>query len=487
VASNNTGSSVNWSSHIFGRKTTSNGTHVSLRIVWSNGSGNHYIGLAWTSTDTTTDATTETAKTFADNTDYEAVFSYVGTAYKGMLYSAGTFPPGSDYKTPTWDFNATNASPTTQSGKAGYGCSRVDASSRVGEFADVQAHASGESATAPTLGLTVGNTLLTVAVTEPSADQKRAALWYFLRYKASSQPTNETDGTLVTGAGTGLSGSAIRSDGRYLDDPADFNITGLSNGTTYYVRPFVVMDDGTIVAGTAVSATPSGGDVTPPNAPLDFAAGYASPFVASRIDLAWTNPSEAGTYKINYRTDGTYPTSDVDGSATTLVAYTSYSSSTAGSASATSLTDGTRYSYAIWHKDSSGNISSGAFADHVAVHLITLDTPADGATGVQTGPYLEWQTNAGEQENGRPVHYRVEVSTSEVTEVAFVAGTVLDVSSMTTGSLGFEYESSPGAWTGLPTTGLAEADIGKNVRYLAAELTDTGQFFWRVRAQQPGS
>lgn len=48
---------------------------------------------------------------------------------------------------------------------------------------------------------------------------------------------------------------------------------------------------------------------------------------------------------------------------------------------------------------------------------------------------------------------------------------------------GFEYESSAGVWTPLPSSGLAEADLGKRVRY-APNLIATQTYFWRVSIQQ---
>lgn len=469
------------------RKQSSNGTTVGLVLSWNVSTGDLLLLRYGTNLGTTV---TSVAKTLTFDTDYECVFVFNGTAYKLLEYTKGTFPPGSDYKTPTWDIDTTNASPTTQSGKVSVGFNRFQSADVHGYWDDVLAWAYGEDADVPTVSLAPGSTLLTVSLTGvANAYDKRASLWRFLRYKAGSQPTDENDGTLVTGAGTGLGGSAIRSDGRWLDVPAAFNITGLSNGTTYYVRPFVVMADGTIVAGTSVSDTPSAGDTTPPDPPEDFSALYADPFVASRIDLSGTQPFEAGDYKINYRDDGVDPTDSADGVATTLVDWTAYASQDPIAESATGLTDGTRYRFAIWNRDAATNISDGAFAQRVAVHQIDSATfvPADGATDVQQSPYLQWDSEAGIAEDNLPIHWRVEVSTDESSEANFVAARVLDVSSMADGTAGFEFEDSPGVWVQLPATGLDPADVGKSVRYRADTLDSTGQFFWRVRPQQPGS
>jgi hypothetical protein len=245
------------------------------------------------------------------------------------------------------------------------------------------------------------------------------------------------------------------------------------------------MADGTIVAGTATSDTPAGGgDTTPPDTPTDFAAAYADPFVASRIDLTWTNPAEAGDYRINYRTDGTDPTASDDASATVLVDWTAYTENTAGSDSATSLTNGLRYRFALWHRDATSNISDGAHTQLVALKQITLEDPADGSTGIQRDAYLRWATDTGEADDGFPVHYRIEVSTSEASETDFVDNKVLTISSLDDGVTGFEYEQTSGVWVALPASGLAYADLGKDVRYRLS-LSASGHYYWRVSAQQP--
>lgn len=419
---------------------------------------------------------------WAPDTPYEVLLAVVGAGVsaKVMAYQKGLFPPGSDYKTPTWNMASTYTLPTA-SGVAAVYFRRDQTSAPTGKVDELLAFdTAAGSVTVGTVGLTGGSGQLTVAWTDATALQKRGTLWYFLRYKAASQPTDENDGTLIAGAGTGLGGSAVRSDGRFLDDPADFALTGLTNGTTYFVRPFAVQADGTIVAGTAVSATPAGGDTTPPSAPTDLAAAFASPHVAARVDLSWTNPSEAGNYRITYRTDGTDPVSSTDASATLLLDWTAYTSNSAGTYSATGLTNGLRYRFAVWHRDAALNVNGGATVQKVACTKLVLATPSAGVTGItQAQIVLVWHTAATESETALPTHYHVQVDD----DPAF-GSPLVDVSSLT-GIAGFQYEATAGNWQPLPTAGLASADQGKDVRYFPS-VNAPAHYYWRVRPEQPG-
>jgi hypothetical protein len=138
----------------------------------------------------------------------------------------------------------------------------------------------------------------------------------------------------------------------------------------------------------------------------------------------------------------------------------------------------------LWHRDAALNVSDGAFAQRVAVKQATLETPADAAANIGELPYLVWGTSAGEAEGNRPVHYKVEVSTSETSEQDFLDNIVLVSSSLDDGPSGFEYEDSASVWVALPSSGLDPGDVGKDVRYAAA-LTARIHYYWRVSAQQP--
>ncbi|MCI0635377.1 MAG: hypothetical protein L0206_15900 [Actinobacteria bacterium] len=431
------------------------------------------------------------AKTILANVLYELVLNaYDIDKVRAVMFDVGAFPPGLDHDSIAWDLDRAGGDGFPSSpGKVGVYSQRNVSAQTTHVVDDALAFSSG-SPDVGTVAVTSGDQKVTVAWTDvASAAQKRATAWYFLRYKEGSQPADSADGTLVTGNGTGLGGSAIRADGRFLDDPANFDITGLVNGTAYFVRPFCVMWDGTIVAGTSQSATPAVPGAGAPTPPTDLTAVYSpAPHVAGRVDLAWTNPSIAGDYRINYRTDGTNPTSATDASATLAQDWTAYNALSAGSKSVTALTDGTRVRFAVWHRDTGLTVNTGAFVQKVPVDDIESvgRSPADGATGLQPNPFLIWDTEAGEAEAAKPVHYFLEVSTSETDEAAFLAGRVFTISSLDDGPAGFEFETSTDVWAAIPATGLAATDVGKRVRF-RFPINVIGQLFWRVSAQQPVS
>jgi hypothetical protein len=417
---------------------------------------------------------------------YEVVLNAYGTdQVRACKFDVGAFPPGSDYKTISWDIDRTGGDGfPSAAGKVGVTSERFMATQTTSVVDDLVAYATGSSVDVGSVVVTGGDLKVTVAWTDVAALQKRGTAWYFLRYKSGSEPINQDDGTLVTGAGTGLGGSAIRADGRFLDDPANFEITGLTNGLTYYVRPFAVMWDGTVIAGTSDNDPTAGGSGAPPP-PSNFVSAYASPNVSQRVDLSWTNPTIAGDYRINRRTDQ-YPVSATDGAATVVQDWIAYTANSAGSKQVTALTNGTRYFFALWLRDAGLNVNTGSFIQGVPVATLTLDSPADAATNVSNNPYLVWNTAAGEAEAAKPVHYKVEVSTSEADENAFVSNRIWTLSSLDDGVAGFEYEASATVWAPLLATGLADADVGKDVR-ARFPLTTTGHLYWRVSPQQAGT
>jgi hypothetical protein len=96
-------------------------------------------------------------------------------------------------------------------------------------------------------------------------------------------------------------------------------------------------------------------DQTPPAAPTGFAAAPSD----LRNTLNWTDPADTDFSKavIRYRTDGSYPTSPVDGFAVTEEPALP---GTADSYAHTGLTNGTTYSYSAFSVDASGNVSVAA-------------------------------------------------------------------------------------------------------------------------------
>lgn len=103
-------------------------------------------------------------------------------------------------------------------------------------------------------------------------------------------------------------------------------------------------------------------------------------------------------------------------------------------------------------------------------------SPASGSV-VGSSPVLVWGTDDDDAFPGAPVHFQVQVATDS----QFLS-IVRNALSFETPAL-FEYEDSPGTWVALPAAGLAEADLGKNVRYTPS-LVEQQPYFWRVSTQQ---
>lgn len=103
-------------------------------------------------------------------------------------------------------------------------------------------------------------------------------------------------------------------------------------------------------------------------------------------------------------------------------------------------------------------------------------SPANGAV-VSSSPFLVWGTDDDDAYAGAPIHFQVQVATDA--QFLSLVRNVLSFENPTP----FEYEQSAGNWQPLPAAGLAEADLGKNVRY-APNLVEQQSYFWRVSTQQ---
>lgn len=187
---------------------------------------------------------------------YELVFRMNGTEASALAYVSTDFPTGSDYKTITWTHQNTSASYDSGAGHAGVSMQRSMTATPTAYFQHILAFAEGDQSDVGTLTLlSATDSSFDIIFTDPSeASEHRANLWYFMRLKAGSEPADENDGTLITGSGLGMSPiDDIRSDGRFLGAFAQKTIGSLNPATTYYVRPFAVMADGSIVPGTSQS------------------------------------------------------------------------------------------------------------------------------------------------------------------------------------------------------------------------------------------
>jgi hypothetical protein len=123
--------------------------------------------------------------------------------------------------------------------------------------------------------------------------------------------------------------------------------------------------------------------------------------------------------------------------------------------------------------DGSGNTA----IDDVAANNGTLHPGSGQPQWVGSPNYLTWLTTTDDAWPAAPVHFQVQVAS----DAAF-STLVRNVFSNQTPTE-FEYESSPGTWTALPATGLAQADLGKKTRY-RPNLVTLQQYFWRVSIEQ---
>ncbi len=136
---------------------------------------------------------------------------------------------------------------------------------------------------------------LTVSWTAPAGTYSNV----MIRYKKGGYPTGVTDGTQA-----------------YLGTATSATITGLTGGTQYYVRAFVVNSASEYNTNTTQQAIA----YTCPSPVTSFAVAKTS---ASSLTVSWAAP--AGAYSnvmIRYKT-GSYPTSQTDGTQAYLGAGTS--------------------------------------------------------------------------------------------------------------------------------------------------------------------
>lgn len=118
----------------------------------------------------------------------------------------------------------------------------------------------------------------------------------------------------------------------------------------------------------------------------------------------------------------------------------------------------------------------GSLAGAYRVAKVAQQLPLDNSTIVGAG-ILQWASEAANDKEGVPVHFRVQLSL-----VSNFASLVAEYVSWVDASL-FDYESSPGVWTALPSSGLALVNLGKNVRVRTTYST-LSTVFWRIRTEQ---
>jgi hypothetical protein len=206
-------------------------------------------------------------------------------------------------------------------------------------------------------------------------------------FRDSGTTSNDYDASdTLIGAGT-LSGNTV-------------TFTGLNIAVSTTAQQYIVVanttaspTDGATITGNISAATSTNArqlldsssatititnDVTPAAMATGFVAGEGE---LGQSTLSWTNPADSDFYGIRIlrRSDNTYPTGPTDANAT--VVWEDYTNPIATTYTDTSLTNGTRYHYAIFTRDITGNwrttVTEGINADTaVPGPTVTISNPA---------------------------------------------------------------------------------------------------------------
>jgi len=267
------------------------------------------------------------------------------------------------------------------------------------------------------------------------------------------------------------------TNGNPVSVPRDTGTSKLYGGhRASTVSPYSVRSDFVSIGGAA--------DTTPPGS----ASLTATPNTAGvRVDLSATMPADVDVaqYEIRFLTTG-YPASGrSDG--TIIVSPTDTSANSVVTFSHTSLTNGTRYYYTVFVKDTSGNWNTGTQATAVAGTPVAFSqrlksdgvtTVADGITAAGNNPILVYQLATGNFESGKVAHFRLRTGNDQATPPA---DTPSDYTSSSGGSI-FKYEdpASSGTYVDVPVTGLPTTFFARKLRVYTAETAASRWFSLRV-------
>ncbi len=311
-----------------------------------------------------------------------------------------------------------------------------------------------------------GDGQLTVSWSAPSGGG--SVIGYKVQWRTESQTFDENQQETTTGT--------------------TFTITGLTNGTTYYVRVIAVNSVGDGTPSNEMSDTPDGAApvVEAPGAPTITRITPGN----GTLTVSWTAPTSGGTvtgYKVQWRTES--QTFDENQQETT----------TGTTFTITGLTNGTIYHVQVIAYNDAGddstpsNTMSGTPAAAAPVveapgaPTITRITPGNGTLTVSwTAP------TSGGTVTGYKVQWRTESQTFDENQQETTTGTTFDIMLLTNGTIyhvqviafndavdgppSNEMSATPGALADMPTgLGLARSGHG--------ELTAT----WGAPSQVGGS
>jgi chitodextrinase len=192
-------------------------------------------------------------------------------------------------------------------------------------------------------------------------------------------------------------------------------LTGLSTGTTYFVKVTAVDTSGieslcSNEASGAAKADPGGGYTTPPTSPSSLSATAVS---GTQINLAWTAPTD------NVGVTG-YRVERCQGAGCT--SFAQIATPTGTSYSNSGLTAGTSYSYRVRANDGAGNLSG--YSNTASATPVTGDTVAPASAKDLSGPSasvtytsvdLTWTAPGDDGNTGQARGYELRYSTSNIT------------------------------------------------------------------------
>lgn len=210
---------------------------------------------------------------------------------------------------------------------------------------------------------------LTISWTQPSSKLYKGVT---LVYKTGSYPTSPTDGTVVYVA----KGTVTKT------------ITGLTGGTSYYVRAFAKATNtsGSKVYYNTTTAGAQAGRATIANPVTNFAASTVGND-PTRLSLSWSAP--AGLYDgvmVRYKTGG-HPTSNTDG---TLYYYGTNTSGTIGG-----LVGGTQYFFRVFVYNSENAVNSNTSQQSASYTAPSPITNLAVAKTSSTSLTASWTAPAG--------------------------------------------------------------------------------------------
>lgn len=183
-----------------------------------------------------------------------------------------------------------------------------------------------------------------------------------------------------------------------MQSSTSYNVTGLTNNTTYYWQVFAKDDHSNVTAGPAWKFTTNVGG-SKPQIPTLLSPANGSSNISTSPTLSWNASADAKTYSLSvWRTDN---------GQNVFLSYTL----TSTSQQITGLANNVNYT---WYVNANNDYGSSGWSDRWNFTTIggtppatpTLSSPSNGATNVAIPPTLTWNASNG------AASYTLQVSTN---------------------------------------------------------------------------